>query len=78
MTHHELKIELEFMQEKIDGDKPFEIRFNDRFYKKGDTIKYINSQILTPFAGVYEITYVTSYEQKDNWVVFGDKLIKGY
>jgi len=74
VAHHEIKIQKKFMQAKVSGDKPFEIRYNDRGYQKGDTVTYITERVpAVAYEGVWEITYVTSFSQKDNWVVFGDK-----
>lgn len=76
MAHHRLKITKEFMKAKVAGDKPFEIRFNDRGYQKGDSVTYITDK--TPaceYEGTYLITYVTGFAQKDNFVVFGDQLV---
>lgn len=69
-----LKIEEAFMEAKQGGDKNFEVRFNDRGFQKGDTVTYTRAkQPSWEYGGLYEITYVTSFAQKDNWVVFGDK-----
>lgn len=77
MAHHTLKIEEQFMEAKTLGDKPFEIRYNDRGFQKGDTITYKTARVPTmEYEGLYEITYVTAFAQKDNWVVFGDREIK--
>ncbi len=76
MSRHSLKIRREFMEAKIDGEKTFEIRHNDREFQRGDTIVY--KRDIAPwreYDGVYKITYVTGFEQKPNWVVFGDLLI---
>ncbi len=78
MAHHELKIEDRFFEEKKAGNKPFEIRINDREFQKGDTITYTNPG--APYfkkSGKYEITYVSGYNQREGWVVFGDRLIIG-
>lgn len=78
MAHHEIKIQKEYMETKVDGDKPFEIRPNDRGYQKGDTITYVQDSIANPrYLGTWEITYVTGFAQKENWVVFGDRLLGG-
>ena len=63
------------MTAKIHGDKPFEVRYNDRNFQKGDTVTYITQDSSEVYSGTYEITFVTNYEQKENWVVFADKLI---
>ena len=76
MAHHEIKIQKEFMRAKVDGDKPFEIRVNDRGYQKGDTVTYVSDKSPSiAYEGEWEITYVTGFAQKDNWVVFGDRRI---
>lgn len=38
---HELKIEKQWADAKLAGQKPFEIRYNDRGFQKGDTVKYM-------------------------------------
>ena len=75
--HHTLKIADVYMEAKLEGDKPFEIRFNDRGFQKGDTVTYTTDRP-SPMkhGGTWEITYVSSFEQKPNWVVFGDRLLK--
>lgn len=61
------------------GDKKFEIRRNDdRGFQKGDTVilqefengRYTGKKVQA------EITYVTNYEQKEDYVVFGFTLNK--
>jgi len=77
--HHELKINEPYIKAKQAGEKPFEIRYDDRGYQKGDTVSYKASEsrlAYKKYPGVYEITYVTSFAQKENWVVFGEKLIE--
>ncbi|WP_335673680.1 DUF3850 domain-containing protein [Enterococcus wangshanyuanii] len=55
--------------------KKFEIRYNDRDFKVGDIVilKEIDSvnRKLTGRQIKTEITYITNYEQKNNYVVFG-------
>lgn len=76
MAHHVLKIEKEYMKAKTLGEKPFEIRYNDRGFQKGDTITYTTDRAPTmEYEGKYEITYVIGYAQRENWVVFADKRI---
>jgi len=60
------------------GDKTFEIRDNsDRGFQKGDIINlqkwesgYAHNEGV-----LVQITYVTNYQQKDNYVVFGFRVI---
>lgn len=80
---HELKILQCYADAKVAGDKLFEIRNNaDRGFQKGDLVKY---KVVGSFGieydheidnKTYEITYVTNYEQKDGWVVFGEREVK--
>lgn len=79
---HELKILECYAQAKFNGDKLFEIRNNaDRDFQKGDIVNYrvvdnLGLNVNHPLNGKeYEITYVTNYNQKDGWVVFGEKEI---
>ena len=80
MKRHNLKIKAEYAKEKLNGTKPFEIRLNDRDFQVGDEVVYNvidDNELAKTFANkVYEITYITNYEQKDGYVVFGDKLQK--
>ena len=71
---HRLKIAENYLQAKRAGDKLFEIRRNDREYQKGDTTIYIEhlSEKET-IEHHYEITYVTSYAQQGDYVVFGER-----
>lgn len=75
---HKLKLNINFCDAVLCGDKNFEIRFNDRGYQKGDYVKFI------PYDGcvcchaisekVYKITYVTNgFGLEKDWVVFGIK-----
>ena len=81
---HELKILECYANAKVAGDKLFEIRNNlDRGFQKGDIVKYIvvnDSHVRIRNHSLngkeYEITYVTNYEQKDGWVVFGEREVK--
>lgn len=80
MKLHELKIKAEYANAKLKGVKPFEIRKNDRDFKVGDIIRYhcIDSPIVDGNINVllFEIIYITDYEQKDGYVVFADKEIE--
>jgi hypothetical protein len=39
MAEHELKLDTRFWMDTMSGIKPFELRFNDRGYKIGDTLR---------------------------------------
>ena len=39
MAHHDLKLSAEFFDASERGDKPFEVRLNDRGYAVGDTLR---------------------------------------
>ncbi|EHB6445327.1 DUF3850 domain-containing protein [Enterococcus faecalis] len=72
---HELKILPEYFEAVVSGNKRFEIRKNDRNYKKGDILRlneYQDGQY-TGDVHVAEITYITDYTQQDGYVVLGIK-----
>lgn len=74
-TIHELKILPEYFEAVVSGNKRFEIRKNDRNYKKGDILRlneYQDGQY-TGDVHVAEITYITDYAQQDDYVVLGIK-----
>lgn len=76
MAKHELKIEKKYFEDVLSGIKKFEIRYNDRNFKVGDTfvLKEIDTnKIYTGRSFQGEITYITNFEQKDNYIVFGFK-----
>ena len=72
---HTLKIEPHYLKAKLAGDKPFEIRVNDRGYQKGDTVYYWGDSLEGPAKYQFVITYVTNYRQADDYVVFGERQI---
>ena len=67
MTHN-IKIEPQYFQAVIEGEKPFEIRLNGRNYQVGDTL--ILNEIGTGEKLKAKISYVTDYQQKENYVEF--------
>lgn len=73
--HHILKIEDAYYDAKRIGIKPFEIRRDDRGFQKGDTVSYTTVDGLHARKGLWEITYVTAFMQREGFVVFGDALI---
>lgn len=76
---HFIKIEPKYFLQVIRKAKKFEIRKNDRKYKIGDIVvlqeyeKEINSY--TGRTAIVEITYITSFMQKRNIVVFSFELL---
>jgi len=71
---HELKIDVPYFEQVLSGDKTFEIRYNDRGFQKGDQVilREIRTGCITTGRSLQKmITYVTSFQQKDHWVVFG-------
>lgn len=76
--HHELKMITAYFDAGQSGDKCFEIRRNsDRGFQRGDTVTFREVDSLglyTRYAFKGEITYVTNFEQKEDYVVFGYKL----
>lgn len=80
MKIHELKIDANFAKAKRDGNKNFEIRNNDRDFQLGDLVKYTvpdNGVLDLWFEDKYfRITYITEFEQRQGYVVFGDELLK--
>lgn len=83
MTHN-LKIKDKFADAVFNGEKTFEVRYNDRGYNKGDQIVFtvINDfhvAMQHPLNDkVYEITYVLSgWGIKDDYVVFSIKQAEG-
>ena len=79
---HELKLNYEFQKPILDGDKPFEVRFNDRGFQKGDYVRFHvhegRKNVKEPIeANLYEITYVLSgWHIEPGYVVFGIRLVK--
>lgn len=74
---HNIKLQKEFADAVISGDKPFEVRFNDRGYQRGDYVKFQvmdgsfkETHPLNECA--FEITYVLNgWGIKEDYVVFG-------
>lgn len=77
--HHNLKILPSYFEAILDGSKTFEIRFNgDRGFQKGDSVTFQEND---PSWGAIikrdvsaKIIYVSNYNQRKDWVVFGFKL----
>jgi hypothetical protein len=71
---HELKMLTKFFKIAWAGDKPFEIRYNDRNFEERDEIVLFEYELTADDYTGREIhgtiDYITDYEQKDNYVVF--------
>ncbi|WP_167630626.1 DUF3850 domain-containing protein [Listeria valentina] len=70
---HKLKILPQFFKEARSGNKYFEIRKNDRDYQVDDYIvlNEYNGKNYTGKKIAGKITFITDFEQKDGYVVFG-------
>jgi ASC-1-like (ASCH) protein len=60
---HKLKLDIEFCDAVLNGNKSFEIRINDRGFQKGDRIKFTPVRGSLPIVheiskAIFEITYV--------------------
>lgn len=69
---HNLKILPEYFEAVINDEKTFEIRKNDRNFIVGDiaVLKEFENGSYTGRFVEAEITYLTDFEQKENFVVF--------
>lgn len=78
--HHELKIAECYYVPGLSGEKPFEIRRNDdRGFQKGDTVLFREVNKLNLYTSRQfkaEITYVTAFAQKEDYVVFGYRYVE--
>jgi len=76
---HELKIKMVYFREVLTGEKTFEIRLNDRAFVQGQVVRLreIDTETHAPvefYTGrelTFRIGYVTTFQQKDGYVVFG-------
>ena len=81
MKTHFIKLNIEFCDAVLSGEKTFEVRENDKGYQKGDHIKFrpvkaSSGETLTHSISQteYEITYVLSgWGLKEGYVAFGIK-----
>ncbi len=74
MVEHKLKTSPKFFQVIDNGQKTFEIRKNDRNFQVGDVVilqEFTSSKKYTGRQLIITITYVTNYQQKKGYVVFG-------
>lgn len=73
---HELKTLPSYFQEVAEGNKPFEIRYNDRGFEKGDIL--VLREYTERFSGrtiTAKVTYLTKFQQQPNHVVLGIKVL---
>ena len=71
---HELKIDNIYFEDILNNSKKFEIRNNDRNFSVGDTVilKEIDSKRnYTDRELSVNIIYITDYEQKEGYIIFG-------
>lgn len=75
---HDVKLSWHYADAVLSGEKNFEIRFNDRGYQKGDTVRFtvvddVKLTVPHPLNGKeYRITYlVHGYGLEKDWCVFG-------
>lgn len=93
MRTHEIKLDKEFCDVVLSGEKNFEIRKNDRGYQKGDMIRFIptdgrrlqsDSEYIELFhhpisSKLYIITYVLSgWGIKEGYVALGITEVIGH
>ena len=82
---HNLKIQKPFADAVVEGRKTFELRYNDRGFQAGDTIRFtaMNGSYCAdsehPINGrEYEITYVLEgWGLKENWAALAIRELKG-
>lgn len=81
MTHN-LKLNIGLCTLVLSGKKSFEIRKNDRNFQEGDTVVFTPWDPLKDMAlhhpieyKSFIITYITSFEQKDDFIVMAIKKI---
>lgn len=81
MRTHELKLKTEFFDAILSGEKPFEVRFNDRGFQKGDKVIFNETEEGSHFVyhrkATADITYVLNgWGLESGHVVFGIANVK--
>lgn len=81
MATHTIKLHKEFCDAVLSGVKPFELRYNDRDYQVGDTVRFVPWDPLTASRVIHEIqrheyriTYILRnkyYGLSEGYVAFG-------
>lgn len=77
---HDLKIFPNYFHDVRIGIKTFEIRRDDRNFKKGDILKLrewdpLNKEYTGEYIGV-QVTYITNFMQKKGYVVMSIKSLE--
>ena len=70
---HNVKIEGEYFTAIFNGEKTFEIRFDDRDYQEGDFIvfhKTLSNGFVNGETLQKRIGFITDFEQKQCYIVF--------
>lgn len=79
-TEHELKILSEHYALVCSGQKTFEIRKNDRDFQVGDILvlrEFSGQEYISYSSSIRaRVVYLTSFEQKEGYVVMGIELEK--
>ena len=83
MKYHKLKVWSEYMDDLLNGNKTFEVRFNDRNYQIGDMLRlseYDNkNEIYLKRVLLVKITYILDNSifdaVKDGFIIIGFKKI---
>jgi len=74
---HDLKINVEYLENLLSGIKKSEIRINDRDYQKGDTLKFRDYRKTVTQYHFFEITHTHSgLGLKENYVVLSLAYVK--
>lgn len=74
MRTHELKLDTQFFDAVLSGEKPFEVRKNDRGFQKGDKILFVETTNGCPAwrLAKCDITYVLNgWGIEPGYCVFG-------
>lgn len=69
---HQLKIQNQYYEDVSMGRKDFEVRYNDRDYKKGDEIRFTDITGLQKRQGTWRVKHIHSgLGLADGYVVLG-------
>jgi hypothetical protein len=77
--NHIVKIEGKFLDQVLTGAMSYQIRFNDRNYKEGQTIKLAewNGEAFVKRSSNHKIGFVSDINQQFGWVVFSLLPVEG-